>query len=137
MLLRVLDTEDARVGVLSLRVVTDVAAERDEVPPVPREEVAVLREELRVSAAVLRDALAPVLRVALAASLLRVRILVLPNEREAFCAFILRVETPAAPLREDPCPAMALRVLLRRSASKARALLAPREAFRVEKERSG
>lgn len=133
MLLRVFDTEDARVGVLVLRVVTDVAAERDEVPPVPREEVAVLREEL----AVLLRLSAAVLRVALAASLLRVRILVLPNEREAFCAFILRVETPAAPLREDPCPAMALRVLLRRSASKARALLAPREAFRVEKERSG
>lgn len=61
-----------------------MAAVRDDVPLVPREEVAVLREELRVSAAVLRDALAPVLRVALAASLLRVRILVLPNEREAF-----------------------------------------------------
>lgn len=138
LLLRVLDTEEARDGVLFavlVRVVTDVASERDDVPLVPREEVATLRAELRVSAEVLRDALAPLLRAA--ASWLRVRILVLPNEREAFCAFILRVETPAAPLREDPPCATALRVLFLRSDSKARALLAPREAFRVEKERSG
>lgn len=128
LLLRVLATDDARDGVLVLRVVTDVASERDDVPLFPREEVAALREELRVSPAVLRVVLAPVLRM---------RILVLPNEREAFCVFILRVETPAAPLREDPLCDTALRVLFRRAASKARALLAPREALRVEKERSG
>lgn len=100
LLLRVLDTDEARDGVLVLRVVTEVASERDEVPLFPLEEVATLRDELPRSAEVLRDALAPVLRET--ASLLRLRILVLPNDREAFCAFILRVETPAEPLREEP-----------------------------------
>lgn len=150
-----------RVDVAADREV-DVAAERDvavgvEVRGVPVAAVrVVVALAVRVVADVARDeaeeervftALLSLLRVAFVvvlpevAVLLRdeaedVRMLLLPNDREALLsADVVRAEVLSFAVRVVPCAVE--RVALRRSASKTRALLPPREAFRVENERSG
>ena len=133
--------DDERVGAATLLREVAVLAVREEAVAAVREGVEAVRVVtealllLREGAeAVLREE-ADVLRVEAA---LLVRILLLPKEREAApCADALRVVAPATALREEaPCAATE-RVEARRSASKARALVAPRVALRVENERSG
>lgn len=133
--------DDERVGAATLLRVVVVLAVREAVVAAVREGVEAVRV-VTEALLLLREDVAAALRVEAAvlrvAAVLLVRILLLPKEREAApCADALRVVAPATALREDvPCPTAA-RVAARRSASKARALVAPRAALRVENERSG
>lgn len=127
--MRVVPVVAVRVVVaVAVRVVADVAREEAEEERVATALLLLLRVAFVV--------VLPVVAVLLREEVADVRMLLLPNDREALLsADMARVEVLSVAARAVPC--VADRVALRRSASKTRALLPPRDAFLVENERSG